>query len=283
MVDARDISCDLAVVGSGPARSQRGIGGRRVWARCRPHRRGAGGGRSSLAGAGRCRRTETPNAAPDLKAGSALRAEIARSSVRCLLGASVWSVAPGFVVSLCDDDGACSVRAPRLVAATGAWERTVPFPGWTLPGVFGLAAGTVLQKRGGRLPGRRIAVAGRGPLLMALSAKAVKAGQPPVALIDAGCRRDWVRAAAGFASSPAALAQGALWAAEVARARVKHRHAHAVVAAYGESCLEAVDVCALDAAGAPTGATSRIAVDTLFVGDGPPPRRRAHPIARCGT
>ena len=267
MDDVRDISCDLVVVGAGPAGTNAALAAAQLGLDVvLIDEAPAAGGQVWRAPAASS--AGEPETDPDLKAGSALRAELADSSVHCLLGASVWSVAPGFVVSLCDDDGAWSVRARRLVAATGAWERTVPFPGWTLPGVFGLAAGTVLQKRSGRLPGRRIAIAGRGPLLMALAAKAIKAGQPPVALIDAGRRSDWVRAAAGFAGSPAVLAQGAAWAAQVMRARVQHRYAHAVVAAHGGSRLEAIDVAPLDAAGAPAGATSRIAVDTLFVGDG---------------
>ena len=47
----------------------------------------------------------------------------------------------------------------------------MPFPGWTLPGVIGLAAATILMKSQGMLPGRRVVVAGCGPLLMAVAAK----------------------------------------------------------------------------------------------------------------
>eukprot|EP01035_Chromulina_nebulosa_P050623 gene50623-68864_t len=59
--------------------------------------------------------------------------------------------------------GSESFTAPRLVAATGAHERLVPFPGWTTPGVIGLAAATILLKSQGMVPGRRTVVAGCGP------------------------------------------------------------------------------------------------------------------------
>lgn len=58
----------------------------------------------------------------------------------------------------------------RLILATGARERFLPFPGWTLPGVLGAGGLQALVKNGLPIEGRRVVVAGSGPLLLAVAA-----------------------------------------------------------------------------------------------------------------
>src|SRR5262249_10293659 len=56
-----------------------------------------------------------------------------------------------------------------LVLATGARERFLPFPGWTLPNVMGAGGLQALVKSGLPIAGKRVAVAGSGPLLLAVA------------------------------------------------------------------------------------------------------------------
>lgn len=58
----------------------------------------------------------------------------------------------------------------KLILATGARELFLPFPGWTLPGVFGVGGLQALAKSGLSVAGKRIIVAGTGPLLLAVAA-----------------------------------------------------------------------------------------------------------------
>src|SRR6266403_2119055 len=58
----------------------------------------------------------------------------------------------------------------KLIVATGARERFLPFPGWTLPNVMGAGGLQALVKAGLPIAGRRVAVAGTGPLLLAVAA-----------------------------------------------------------------------------------------------------------------
>lgn len=58
----------------------------------------------------------------------------------------------------------------KLILATGARERFLPFPGWTLPGVFGAGGLQALVKSGMPVAGKRIVIAGTGPLLLAVAA-----------------------------------------------------------------------------------------------------------------
>ena len=57
----------------------------------------------------------------------------------------------------------------NLVFATGARERFLPFPGWTLPNVMGAGGLQALVKSGLPIRGKRVVVAGTGPLLLAVA------------------------------------------------------------------------------------------------------------------
>lgn len=63
-----------------------------------------------------------------------------------------------------------------LILATGARELLLPFPGWTLPGVTGAGGLQALAKQGWPLSGRRVVIAGSGPLLLAAAATAKRHG-----------------------------------------------------------------------------------------------------------
>ena len=58
----------------------------------------------------------------------------------------------------------------NLVLATGARERFLPFPGWTLPNVMGAGGLQAMVKSGLPIRGKRVVVAGTGPLLLAVAA-----------------------------------------------------------------------------------------------------------------
>src|SRR3954468_16884109 len=78
----------------------------------------------------------------------------------------VWFVEPGFRLHT----PSRTVEADQLVLATGAHDRSLPFPGWTLPGVVTVGGAQALLKGHGVLVGRRVVVAGAGPFLLAVAA-----------------------------------------------------------------------------------------------------------------
>jgi len=67
-------------------------------------------------------------------------------------------------------EGVCELKFESLVLATGARERFLPFPGWTLPNVMGAGGLQALVKTGLPIEGKRVVVAGSGPLLLAVAA-----------------------------------------------------------------------------------------------------------------
>jgi D-hydroxyproline dehydrogenase subunit alpha len=65
--------------------------------------------------------------------------------------------------------GASEIEYEALILATGARELFLPFPGWTLPNVMGVGGLQALVKSGLPIAGKRIVVAGSGPLLLAVA------------------------------------------------------------------------------------------------------------------
>jgi NADPH-dependent 2,4-dienoyl-CoA reductase/sulfur reductase-like enzyme len=66
--------------------------------------------------------------------------------------------------------GPQTLRFQSLILATGARELFLPFPGWTLPGIVGAGGIQALVKSGLDVRGKRILIAGTGPLLLAVAA-----------------------------------------------------------------------------------------------------------------
>lgn len=98
--------------------------------------------------------------------------------------AQVAAAIDGGTLLLETADGADCVPVERLVLCTGARERFLPFPGWTLPGVTGAGGLQALIKGGMPVQGRRIVIAGSGPLLLATAATAVAAGAQIQAIVE---------------------------------------------------------------------------------------------------
>jgi NADPH-dependent 2,4-dienoyl-CoA reductase/sulfur reductase-like enzyme len=169
---------------------------------------------------------------------------LSRAGVRVLAGAQVALALPGRELLVETGEGACRVRGGALVVATGARERLLPFPGWTLPGVFGAGGLQALAKGGWPVAGRRVLVAGSGPLLLAAAATLRREGAHVVAIAQEPGAAALARFAAGLAAHPrqasAALRLG------LALAGVPVLAGWRVVAAEGEEGLERVRLARAD-------------------------------------
>ncbi|AWW37805.1 FAD-dependent oxidoreductase [Streptomyces cadmiisoli] len=206
---------------------------------------------------------------------AALDTLVDRGRVTCLTEHHVWAVereADGLTVHALlgpEQDRSVAVRAASVLLATGGYEKVLPFPGWTLPGVLTAGGAQAMLKGGLVLPGRRAVVAGTGPLLLPVATGLAGAGAAVVALVESAGPKDFVRRSRALAAEPAKLAEGAGYAAGLVRHRIPFRGRHTVVEAHGGDRLEAVTVAALDAEGRPrAGTLRRLACDTLAVSHG---------------
>ncbi|MBL4916774.1 NAD(P)/FAD-dependent oxidoreductase [Szabonella alba] len=81
-------------------------------------------------------------------------------------------------------DGRRVLPCDRLILATGATDRLAPLPGWQAPGVYSLGAAQIALKAQGVALGRRIVLAGSGPLLTLVAVQLRKAGADIAAVLD---------------------------------------------------------------------------------------------------
>lgn len=95
----------------------------------------------------------------------------------------VWHGEPGRLWYF-REGRAASLEADRILVATGAMERPVPLPGWTLPGVMTVGAAQILLKTSGILPRGRTVLVGQGPLLLLFAQQLLAAGGKLEAIIE---------------------------------------------------------------------------------------------------
>lgn len=95
----------------------------------------------------------------------------------------------------------------KLILATGARERFLPFPGWTLPNVMGAGGLQAMVKSGLPIEGKRLIVAGTGPLLLAVAAYLNKHGARVQALCEQASWNTLARFATGLIREPGKIRQ----------------------------------------------------------------------------
>ena len=91
-------------------------------------------------------------------------------SVQHFAGVRIFAQADARTLVAETDSGVCQLGFEKLILATGARERFLPFPGWTLPNVMGAGGLQALAKSGLDVRTRKVVVAGTGPLLLAVAA-----------------------------------------------------------------------------------------------------------------
>lgn len=106
-----------------------------------------------------------------------------------------------------------TVPYSHLIVATGATDRVLPVPGWTLPGVYTLGAAQIALKFQGCSIGRTVVLAGTGPLLYLVAYQYAKAGARVSAVLDHAPLAAQVRAVPAMLAQPATLAKGLYYAA----------------------------------------------------------------------
>ncbi|KMS68865.1 hypothetical protein ACM01_37425 [Streptomyces viridochromogenes] len=162
-----------------------------------------------------------------------------------------------------------ALRSRTVIVATGAYDRQLPFPGWTIPGVFTAGAVQALLKGQGVLAGKRIAVAGTGPFLLPVAAGLVEAGATVVGVFEAGLPTAFGRHPVAALRNLPKLAEGAGYLRTLLKHRVPYRTRTAVIAAHGTDTVTGVTVARLDDQWRiVAGGTREIVCDTVAVGYG---------------
>jgi NADPH-dependent 2,4-dienoyl-CoA reductase/sulfur reductase-like enzyme len=177
----------------------------------------------------------------DARAGSLWDSLRERPHVRVLCGARVVAPAGPGMLLLDTGEGPVSLPWQRAILCSGARELLLPFPGWTLPGVTGAGGLQALTKGGMPVAGKRVVVAGSGPLLLAVADSVMRNGGKVVAIVEHRGTRELARFGARLARGQ----RGKLWQALGLFARLRgvpYWRGATVTQALGESRLRSVIV-----------------------------------------
>jgi NADPH-dependent 2,4-dienoyl-CoA reductase/sulfur reductase-like enzyme len=203
------------------------------------------------------------------------------SDVRVLSATVVWGIfleEDGYLLGLYGPPGTPRrLKAQAVILAPGAYDRPVPFPGWTLPGVMTAGAGLAMVKHQKVLPGRRVLLSGTGPLQLVLTRHLIEAGAEIAGVLDANSFpwRGWRHAKAVWGQWER-LAEG--WHAwrTMRKAGVSIRWGHMALRAEGDGQLEQVTIGPVDGSRSET-----VTADTLCLGHGFIPGIQLSRLAGC--
>jgi NADPH-dependent 2,4-dienoyl-CoA reductase/sulfur reductase-like enzyme len=218
---------DIVIVGAGPA----GIAAACVAAEC--------GGRVTII-------DDNPATGGQIWRGEVAKGarhwleRLTHAGVELMCGARVVDGDAARRTLLVEGDQALRLKFEKLILATGARERFLPFPGWTLPGVMGAGGLQALVKTGLPIEGKRVVVAGSGPLLLAVAAALRKRGARILLIAEQAPITSMLRFAGEIAWSPSKLAQSINLGTDLAG--VPFRSGTWVERANGDRKLETVHI-----------------------------------------
>jgi NADPH-dependent 2,4-dienoyl-CoA reductase/sulfur reductase-like enzyme len=206
----------------------------------------------------------------DYTYGTRLTAGLRETGIDHVANAVVWAIEEGFRVSYTQNGQGAQIVADRILLATGALERPMPLPGWTLPGVMTAGAGQILLKQSG-LVAQRAVLVGSGPLLYLIAAQMVRAGTPPVAMVETQSRNDLMlamRHIGGALRGWRYLLKGLRMLSEILRAGVPRYTAATNIAIEGDGRAQALSFTS-------RGQSHRIDCETVFLHHGVVPNTQA--------
>lgn len=194
----------------------------------------------------------------DHRRGEKLRQTLlAHPKIDIRTGVSVWNVTYSSGVSTIRTivgSNQNEITTERLVIATGAHDRTFPFPGWTTPGVMTAGGVQALLKGQGTLIGRNVVLAGTGPFLLSVAAGLLE-HDVKVTVIEASSILRWLRHPRILLSHPKKLWEALYYLGKVRKAR----HFHGLITSVSSDLEVAVDK---------KGITYRFPADAVGIGFG---------------
>jgi NADPH-dependent 2,4-dienoyl-CoA reductase/sulfur reductase-like enzyme len=177
----------------------------------------------------------------------------------------VWGVEGENTVLYTQGGHSGRISAKAIILTTGAHERVIPFPGWTLPGVMTAGAAQTLLKAQGILPGQRIVIAGTGPFLYPVSTQLAAAGARLEAVCELSRDRLWPLRVEQPYRHLHIYREALGYLTKMRRLGLRVSMGTGVVEAIGDAALREVVIAEFDAAHHEIPSTRRtVAADTLL-------------------
>ncbi len=188
----------------------------------------------------------------DLETGLLLiNAVKARKEIEVWSEAQIWSATNNegkFTLRIIYQGKEKIVNTANIILCTGAYDRTLPFPGWDIPGVMTPGGVQSLLKGHGVLAGKRVVVAGTGPFLLPVAAGVIKAGGEVVSLLEANKSRRWITSFNAILENLGKLKEAFYYIKTISEGKVRAKFGYAVITAHAGSNgeLESVDIAKID-------------------------------------
>jgi NADPH-dependent 2,4-dienoyl-CoA reductase/sulfur reductase-like enzyme len=172
----------------------------------------------------------------DYADGQALLKQVGKLSDRITIwnDALLWSVFDNRQLAIARGDDLVLLDATAIVAATGASERPVPVPGWTLPGVMTAGGAQVFIKSQRVRPGQRVLLAGSGPLQLVVANQMLDVGMQVVAVAETASTRSAWQYFPDLMRQPGLIRQGLKYIRRLKRAGVQMLNSHVLQAIEGD-------------------------------------------------
>jgi NADPH-dependent 2,4-dienoyl-CoA reductase/sulfur reductase-like enzyme len=211
------------------------------------------------------------------------------TSVHLLQNTLAWGIFEGskpgtWCLTLHGPDAPSRLNARAVILAIGAFDRSIPFPGWDLPGVITAGAAQKMIKNQRVLPGKNAIFSGTGPLQLAAAAHLVEAGVKVVAVCETatGLLRHSIPYLPAFWGQWERMIEGLNYVRTLAGAGVPYRLGWAVTSVRGGNRVSEASIAKLDSNGKPIPQTEIIqAVDTVVVGYGLTPSTELCRLLEC--
>ncbi len=204
--------------------------------------------------------------------GSTLLAKARTVGVQLMHDVSVFGAFAKDEVLALVDGKAVVFRPQRLILATGAYERPMPIPGWTLPGVMTTGALQTLTRSQQVIPGKGVVITGNGPLNFQLANDLISVGFDVVAVVESApppSLPDAATVAKAAWCDPGNMIRGAGYLLRLRRAGVPVFWSHMAIEALGNQRVEALDIAPVGADGRPDmERRQRLAADVACLGYG---------------
>ncbi|MCX6428559.1 MAG: FAD-dependent oxidoreductase [Actinobacteria bacterium] len=219
------------------------------------------------------------------KIGQNLIADFDKQNISLFLKSAVISIEEDHLLFATEDEQVSRLKFKKLLIATGAYDRPVAFPGWTLPGVITAGAAQTLVKTQRVLPGSRILFAGSGPVALAFPAQLAGYGANIVSVLEAGSAPTPLNVLGLLVASTGnwdLISDAMKYRLALLRKRIPVKYRTIIVQAHGIERVEAVTIAKVDRNWrVKKGTSKRIEVDTLCLGYGFLPSNELLKLVGC--
>jgi len=204
------------------------------------------------------------------------------SNIDFLEGAVVWGAFEDRTLEIVYQEKNQTLKPQKLILAEGALERPMPFPGWTLPGVYAAGGVQRMVKTQRVLPGKRFILTGTGPLQLVVANQLIRAGAEVAGVLEAGSAEGWWKHLSKIWGQWELVKDGLRYLNELRKAKVPFLSPYGIVEAHGNDHVTGATYAKLDKDWKPIAGTEKVLeLDTICVGYGFIPSIRLSELLGC--